>query len=119
MEVRARTARAAFQTPSPRSSGYYAHGDFNADTIPANFTSGRRTPQGNRLVGGVPNSDHLRGDAADFTPRAGQTMAQLEADLRRRFPDAKIINEGDHVHVSRRGWGVPYHGNRGIAGLGS
>ena len=68
-------------------------------------------------MGGKPNSVHLRGDAADFTPRAGQTMAQLEAYLRRRFPDAKVINEGDHVHVSRRGWNVPYHGRRGTTGL--
>lgn len=85
--------------------------------MPANFTSGRRTEQGNYLVGGVAGSAHLRGDAADFTPKAGQSMAQLEAMLRKRFPDAKVLNEGDHVHVVRRGWGVPYHGKRGTTGL--
>lgn len=85
--------------------------------MPANWTSGRRTAAGNRAVGGVPDSAHLTGDAADFTPRGGQTMAQLEADLRRRFPDAEqVLNEGDHVHVVRRGWGVPYRGKRGTIG---
>lgn len=91
---------------------------FDASQIPANFTSGRRTPEGNRLVRGARNSRHLTGDAADFTPRRGQTMDELEADLRRRFPGAHVINEGNHVHVSQRGWNVPYHGRRGTTGLG-
>ena len=107
-EVRRRPRRATF----PKATS-----NFNPQAIPANFTSGRRTPEGSRLVGGVPNSDHLKGDAADFTPKPGQTMAQLEMDLRRRFPDAKVLNEGDHVHVSRKYWGVPYHGKRGTTGL--
>lgn len=106
----------AFATPS-RPSSYYPPSTFNAASIPANFTSGRRTPQGNKLVGGVPNSRHLTGEAADFTPRPGQSMAQLEADLRRRFSDAHVSNEGDHVHVSRKGWNVPYQGQRGTYGL--
>ena len=86
-------------------------------SVPANWTSGRRTREGNALVGGARNSAHLSGDAADFTPRRGQTMAQLETELRRRFPGARVINEGDHVHVQQRGWNVPYHGRRGTTGL--
>ncbi len=78
------------------------------------MTSGRRTEAGNRAVGGVPNSRHLFGDAADFVPARGQSMAQLYAQARSHFPGAHIINEGDHVHVDQRGYGrVPAYGVRG------
>lgn len=82
-------------------------------TIPAGwgalgFTSGRRTYRGNRLVGGVGNSDHLRGAAADFTA----PLSVLQA----RFPGHRILDEGDHRHVSGLS-DVPYYGNKGVAGL--
>lgn len=78
------------------------------------MTSGRRTVRGNAAVGGVPNSDHLRGDAADFVPAQGQTMRQLYQQARRHFPGATVINEGDHVHVAQRGYRrVPLFGRRG------
>lgn len=78
------------------------------------MTSGRRTIRGNRAVGGAPNSRHLAGDAADFVPARGQSMAALYRQAQRHFPDAHIINEGDHVHVDQRGYGqVPLFGRRG------
>jgi hypothetical protein len=87
---------------------------------PAGFTAGRmtsggRTEYGNRLVGGAPNSDHLRRDGVDFIPAQGQTLEQLGEQARQYFgPNAKIIIENDHVHASLPGYGqVPMYGARG------
>lgn len=62
------------------------------------FTSGLRSPADNARVGGVRNSNHLKGRAWDLTPPRGMTMAQLEAKA--RSLGFRVLNEGDHVHVS-------------------
>lgn len=60
------------------------------------MTSGLRTPEHNAAVGGVPNSQHLRGTAGDFAVPADQKAAFIAAAQRGGL---EALDEGDHVHV--------------------
>lgn len=69
----------------------------------ATVTSTTRSPEKNKAVNGVANSDHLTGQAADFVPRQGQTIAQLADELRSAGVGQVVPEPGrNHVHVE---WG--------------
>lgn len=108
------TDAGAAQAPAQPAATHSEPGVFHFDVTPgAQETSGYRTPQHNKDVGGVPNSYHTRRDAAgnplahDFVPPPGMSMAELHADLARRNPSLDVINEGDHVHIEPSGHAAP------------
>ncbi len=79
---------------------------------------------GGKGVRPADNSFHTRGTednpgAYDFTPKAGQSMAQLEAQARKAFPGYDVINEGNHVHVEPSPAMAAAGNSGGAAGGGS
>lgn len=67
------------------------------------ITSGQRSVPKNKLVGGVPDSMHLSGQATDFVAPKGLPFSAIQAALKaNNFPATELLNEGDHIHV---GWG--------------
>lgn len=77
------------------------------------MTSGRRTPEGNRIVGGVPGSGHLRGTDADYD---GPDLNALLQEVRGLPGHEKSFIHRGHVH-GRGKWNVPYFGKNGTKGL--
>ena len=68
-------------------------------------TSGRRTAERNRAVGGVPGSFHLRGRAVDVVVPPNERSAFLRwvradrATPRCTGPE-EVLDEGDHIHIA-------------------
>lgn len=79
------------------------------------MTSGRRTPEGNKLVGGVPNSAHLTGRAVDYD---GPNLSAVLAEVRKLPGHRRSFIHDGHVHAEGD-WDVPYFGRRGTTGLRS
>ncbi len=68
-------------------------------------TSGRRSPERNRAVGGVAGSYHLTGRAVDFGGPRGVLAAAARTARAQRVTEActgpeEVIDEGDHLHVA-------------------
>jgi hypothetical protein len=71
-------------------------------------TSVHRTPERNRLVGGAPNSFHLRGRAIDIARRPGVHHGEIDAAFRRAgYVLLESLDEGDHSHFA---FGLPGEG---------
>ncbi|KVE34452.1 D-Ala-D-Ala carboxypeptidase family metallohydrolase [Burkholderia sp. BDU5] len=67
---------------------------------PVNVTSGYRAAALNRAVGGVPNSAHLTGLAADFTcPKFGSPLDICRAISASVIEFDQLIQEGTWVHI--------------------
>lgn len=75
----------------------------------ATITSGVRSPEHNAEVGGVPNSQHLTGTAADVVIPPDQKQAFID-DAKAR--GLQPIDEGDHVHLQNPNGGAGVSGVR-------
>ena len=70
---------------------------------PIHVNSGYRCRELNKAVGGVPSSQHMRGEAADITAGSREANRELYSLLRRlNLPVDQAINEKDFswIHVS-------------------
>ena len=75
---------------------------------PIRVNSGYRCPKLNTLVGGTPNSQHMRGEAADIQPVVGNEadLPQLARILISNGKFDQLILYPTFIHVSYRklGW---------------
>lgn len=73
-------------------------------------TSGYRSPRLNKVVGGVRNSQHMTGEAADITTGSIEGNRWLFEYIRKNLPYDQLIDESNYswIHVSYR----PEGGNR-------
>lgn len=72
----------------------------NAWGKPLIIRSGYRCPRLNAAVGGVPTSQHLKGEAADIGTATPVRLAQMVLDL--RLPFDQMIVYPTFVHISHR-----------------
>ncbi len=79
-------------------------------SIGGTVTSGTRTAQHNKDVGGVPNSFHVKGQALDIAKTAGITLGKIvKAFEAQGVRLIEKLDEGDHFHIAfgKRGGSGP------------
>ena len=71
---------------------------------PITVNSGYRSPLVNKSVGGVPTSQHVKGEAADITSGSKQENKVLFDLIKNTLDFDQLINERDYtwIHVSFR-----------------
>lgn len=68
---------------------------------PIKINSGYRNPQVNKLVKGQPDSQHMKGEAADFVcPNYGSPYDICKAIVKSGLEFDQLIMEGTWVHIS-------------------
>lgn len=74
---------------------------------PIRVTSGFRSPVLNKTVGGVTNSQHISGEAADLTAGSPEANRRLFDMIARGFEFDQLIDEKNYtwLHVSYRAGG--------------
>ena len=77
---------------------------FLDDLLQLNFhftiTSALRTPEQNKVAGGVPTSQHLKGEAIDFKPYGSTTYNQLISYIMDNVAYDQFITYDGFMHIS-------------------
>ena len=76
---------------------------------PILINSGFRNPRVNALVGGVLNSQHLLGQAADIRPKDPQQFSKLVDFLRNLECTDQLLTGPGWLHISWSPFGTPRH----------
>ena len=76
---------------------------------PIIVNSGFRNSRVNALVGGVKNSQHLLGQAADIRPRDPQQFSKLVDFLRANPYTDQLLTASGWLHISWNPLGIPRH----------
>ena len=76
---------------------------------PIIINSGFRNSRVNRLVGGVKNSQHLQGQAADIRPKDPAQFQRLIAFLRNCEYTDQLLTASNWLHISWNPFAPPRH----------
>ena len=76
---------------------------------PIIVNSGYRNPRVNALVGGVRNSQHLLGQAADIRPKDPAQFQRLVAFLKACEHTDQLLTASSWLHISWNPFGSPRH----------